>query len=192
MKELSSITGEKGLKADPVQIFNQTMLLKHFFHDHGSHPHNATMDLTSDAGGISGYVTSRQVTHKEGCVVTFWICSIAWYTLRCAILPLALLSAPQTSFTIDQLLWPIVTKPDPRLHRCNRWLLYYNERSGTVLNKERKDSNRVPEEVNGQILIPGTNLETSVSTKRVHVFVLITIHHNNSVGPCWVLVNSWQ
>ena len=33
----------------------------------------------------------------------------------------------------------LVTKTYPRLRRFNRWLLYFNEWSGTVLNKKRKD-----------------------------------------------------
>ena len=44
----------------------------------------------------------------------------------------------QTSFTIntfDQ----FVTKTNPRSHRFNRWLLNFNEWSGTILNKEEED-----------------------------------------------------
>ena len=33
----------------------------------------------------------------------------------------------------------LVTKTYPRLCRFNRWLLYFNEWSGTVLNKEKKE-----------------------------------------------------
>ena len=50
----------------------------------------------------------------------------------------SLTSSQQTLIEInsfDQL----VTKTYPRLRRFNRWLLYFNEWSGTVLNKERKE-----------------------------------------------------
>ena len=44
-----------------------------------------------------------------------------------------------TDFYRNQLLWQLVTKTYPRLRRFNRCLLYFNEWSGTVLNKERKN-----------------------------------------------------
>ena len=63
---------------------------------------------------------------------------LASNTLR-IILRLRLTSSLQTFIeinSVDQL----ATKTYPRLRRFNRWLLFFNEWNGTLLNKERKES----------------------------------------------------